>query len=241
MRLSDFSALTFDCYGTLIDWERGLLAALRPHFGDSPADRALLEAFGRAEMELEIRCPSLPYPEILAGTHRALCREFGAPESQAVAEAFGASVPDWPPFPDTAAALSRLKKRFSLFILSNVDGRSIAGTIGRLGVEFDGVFTAGQIGSYKPDPRNFEFLLSRLGARGLERDSLLHTTQSLAHDIVPAKNAGLAACWIDRRKGQEGWGATAPPSEPARPDFRFPSLGALADAVDAEIERSRFL
>ena len=148
---------------------------------------------------------------------------------------FGASVPDWPAFPDSAAALAYLKQHYKLVILSNVDRVSFAGSNRRLGVEFDAIYTAQDIGSYKPDPRNFAYMLDRLQERGIGPAQILHTAQSLFHDHAPAKRAGLASCWIDRRHAAVGWGATPPPPAGAGYDFRFTSMAAMADAHRAAI------
>ncbi|MBS0562102.1 MAG: HAD hydrolase-like protein, partial [Proteobacteria bacterium] len=144
---------------------------------------------------------------------------------------FGASVPDWPAFPDSAEALAYLKRHYKLVILSNVDRVSFAGSNKRLGVEFDAIYTAQDIGSYKPDPRNFQYMLDKLAGQGIGKADILHTAQSLFHDHVPAKRFGLAGAWIDRRADQGGgWGATAKPAEDARYDFRFTSLAEMAEA-----------
>lgn len=233
MPLLSYDTLTFDCYGTLIDWEAGLLRALAATLPgvERPAGE-VLETFARFEAEEEAASPALPYPEILSRVHHRLaeewCLERGNPE------AFGASVGDWPAFPDSRDALRILERHYRLVILSNVDRRSFASSQARLGVDFDFVFTAEDIGSYKPDPRNFAFLLDRLGAAGVGRERILHTAQSLFHDHQPAASLGLATCWIDRRHDLEGWGATPPPATEVAVDFRFRSLGEMAAAIEAE-------
>jgi len=234
MKLSQFKALSFDCYGTLIDWEAGILNALKPwleknRLSLSPDD--ILEHFGSVEPEVEHQFPKAPYPVILANCHKALGLRFGIPSSQAEQTAFGASVRDWPAFPDSAEALSYLKQHYKLFILSNIDRASFAHSNKKLGVEFDGVYTAEDIGSYKPDERNFHYLLERLeGDHGIKKGALLHVAQSLFHDHVPAKNLGLASAWIDRRAGKPGGGATRVPDPMPKYDFRFETLQALAAA-----------
>ena len=237
MKLSDFDVLTFDCYGTLIDWETGLLDALAPWLDRHGAtfDREqILEAYAEVEARLEEEHPAALYPEILARAMEALGQRWGLDVREDEARTFGASVPDWPAFPDSPEALQELGRHFQLVILSNVDRRSFAGSERRLGVSFDRIFTAQDIGSYKPDPRNFDYLLEQLKADGIAPGKILHTAQSLFHDHVPAKAAGLATAWIDRRHDKEGWGATAAPEEEVRPDFRFESLGAMAEAVERE-------
>ena len=234
-KLSDFEALSFDCYGTLIDWETGILNALQPLRERSRVpDEELLEAYGVVEFELEQEHPSLVYSQLLEKVHAALCDRFGVEEDEVEAAKFGASVADWPAFPDTVKALGYLKQHFKLVILSNVDRMIFAGTNRRLGVEFDYIFTAQDIGSYKPDLRNFEYLLEKLVEAGIPKGKLLHVAQSLFHDHVPANRMGIASAWIDRRHGKAGGGATVLPDPMPHLDFRFTSLGELADAHRAE-------
>ena len=235
MHLSHFSALSFDCYGTLIDWESGLTRALEPlidRSGQPP--EAVLEAFGRAEHELEAAHPGLLYSELLVKVYERLSSELGLGENAAEAAAFGNSVGDWPAFPDAPDALRYLKQHFRLIILSNVDRASFARSNERLGVEFDHVFTAEEIGSYKPDRRNFEYMLERLSERGIDRTELLHVAQSLFHDHAPANQLGIPSAWIDRRHGKSGSGATPLPDPMPSFDFRFTSLAELAAAHRAE-------
>ncbi len=233
MKLADFSVLTFDCYGTLIDWETGLLAALAPLRGRAAApltDDAVLAAFAQLEGCQQAQTPAMPYDEVLAAVHAQLAAAWGVPEEAAADARFGASVGDWPAFPDTADALRYLKQHFRLVILSNVDRASFSRSLPRLGVALDAVHTAQDIGSYKPDPRNFTYLLDRLGEWGVTKPQVLHVAQSLFHDHVPANAIGLALAWIDRRHAIGGGGATAPIDGDVRYDFRFPSMAALAEA-----------
>jgi 2-haloacid dehalogenase len=175
------------------------------------------------------------YSDVLAVVHRRLAREFGIEVPDAMHAAFGASVPDWPAFADSASSLQYLKKYYQLVILSNVDRVSFAGSNKRLAVEFDAIYTAQDVGSYKPSPANFVYLLEHLKQRGIEPGMILHTAQSLFHDHAPAKQFGLASAWIDRRHEQAGWGATMP-QPGARYDFRF---NAMADLVKAHQEDLR--
>ena len=233
MRLHDFKVLTFDCYGTLIDWESGLYAALQPLLTRAAAglDReAVLQAFGRLESAQEKATPSMIYSELLATVHRQLAQAWGVAPDAVEDARFGASVPDWPAFADSAAALAYLKRHYQLVILSNVDRASFAGSNRRLGVEFDAICTAQDVGSYKPDLANFRYLLARLAERGIAPGDVLHTAQSLYHDHAPAKRIGLASAWINRRHDKAGWGATAPPPDGTTYDFEFESLGAMAEA-----------
>lgn len=147
---------------------------------------------------------------------------------------FGASVPDWPAFPDSIDALRYLKQHYQLVILSNVDRASFVASNRRLGVAFDALSTAQDTGSYKPDPENFRYLLPHLDERGIPPQSILHTAQSLFHDHVPARRIGVRGAWIDRRHGKHSGGAAALVSPDVRTDFRFTSLAAMAAAHRAE-------
>jgi 2-haloalkanoic acid dehalogenase type II len=164
---------------------------------------------------------------------RGLGTQLGVPVSDQEAESLAVSVPDWPAFPDSASALERLSRRYRLIILSNVDRKSFAGSNKRLGVTFTSILTAEDIGSYKPSPRNFEALAREVRRLGVADGRLLHVAQSLFHDHVPAKAAGLPTVWINRRHANPGWGATPQPPAGVTPDWTFTSMAALADAVDA--------
>jgi putative hydrolase of the HAD superfamily len=236
MKLTDFEALSFDCYGTLIDWETGLAAVLGPWArsrGLTLDDEALLVAYSRHEERAENEHPGDPYPLILARSLRGLGAELGAKVSDEDAERFGRSVPDWPAFGDSAGALADLARQYKLIILSNVDRDSFAASNRRLGVTFTSVITAQDVGSYKPSPRNFEALLAELDRLGIARGKLLHVAQSLFHDHVPAKRAGLPTVWINRRHDRPGTGATPQPETEVTPDWEFPSMRAFADAAAA--------
>ena len=140
-------------------------------------------------------------------------------------------MPDWPAFPDSGAALRYLKNHFKLVILSNIDRASFSGSNARLGVTFDAIYTAQDIGSYKPALRNFEYLITEVQSDlGVDPGEILHTAQSLFHDHEPARQMGLATAWIDRRHDKDGWGATMPPSQQPDVDFHFNSMAALAQA-----------
>lgn len=238
MNFAGFDALSFDCYGTLIDWEAGIAAVLRrwaDAHGLAMSDEDLLAAYSTHEAGMEVVHPTALYPEILARSMRALGAQLGVPVSDGEAEAFGASVPDWPAFPDSQEALERLAKRYKLIILSNVDRTSFAGSAKRLGVTFAGIVTAQDVGAYKPSPRNFEALAAECERLGVREGRLLHVAQSLFHDHAPAKAAGLPTVWINRRHARPGWGATPDPRAPITPDWAFLSMAAFADAVDAEL------
>ena len=237
-RLSDFRVLTFDCYGTLIDWETGIWEALKPVIARNPGAPvrrdAALRAFARFEGEHERRTPRLRYPELLARVHRDVANSLGLISDDALDADFGNSVPDWPAFPDSAAALADLKRHFRLVVLSNVHRDGIAASAHRLGAQFDAIYTAEDIGAYKPADANFEYLLAHLKSDfGLEPGEVLHTAQSLHHDHVPANRFGLASAWIDRQRLSAGgdWGATAPVNPMPRLDFTFFTLAEMAAAV----------
>ncbi len=229
MDFGRFQALSFDCYGTLIDWESGITAALRPilhSHGVAVEPTCLLEAYGKVETEIEAG-PYRPYRQVLREVLHRLGDAFGFTASAAELESFAASVKDWPAFHDSAAALHGLAKRYRLIVLSNIDEDLFGFSQRALSVEFDRVFTAQRIGSYKPSRRNFEYLIEH---SGVPRERMLHVAQSLYHDIGPAKELSLATVWVDRRKGLPGPGATPP--APAVPDLTVSSLRSLAVLAD---------
>jgi len=231
MTIRDFKALTFDCYGTLIDWESGLLDALHPwaeRHGVRVSDERLLEVFAEAEAAAERETPQARYTDILRKVHARIAAAFRVSSLEIEAEALAQSVGDWPPFPDTVAALRLLKQRHKLVIVSNVDRTSFARTNAKLGIVFDAIITAEDVGVYKPDPRMFQRALAVLGGMGIHSGEMLHVAQSLYHDHVPAKALGLTTVWVDRRRDKLGWGATVPPSGSVKPDYVVASLAELA-------------
>jgi len=233
VNLGDFDALSFDCYGTLIDWEAGIAAVLGPwarEHGLDLDDEALLSAYAEHEAHSEVETPAALYPDILARSFHALADQLGASLSEEDAQRLAASVPDWPAFPDSAAALTALATRYRLIILSNVDRASFAGSNARLGVSFDAIVTAQDVGSYKPSPRNFAALVERAATLGVGSGGLLHVAQCLFHDHLPAKRVGLPTVWINRRHDRPGWGATPNPRSEVNPDWEFPTMSAFADA-----------
>lgn len=231
MNLSHFEALSFDCYGTLIDWESGILGVLVPWARQHRLgvdDETLLATYARQEADTEAEMPNARYPDVLARSFIGVGREFNAPVLAADAQRLASSVPDWPAFPDSRDALSSLAERYQLFILSNVDRESFRASEEQLGVRFTDVVTAEDVGSYKPSKRNFEALMTHAGMSGVQPGRLLHVAQSLFHDHVPAKEVGLPTVWIDRRGGRDGWGATPAPKSEVVPDWMFPSMAAFA-------------
>jgi 2-haloacid dehalogenase len=232
---SAYRALSFDCYGTLIDWETGILAELQPwaarHGIDADAD-ALLAAFAAHETTVEMEHPTMRYPEVLGEVLGRIGAGFGATAMPAERADFGASVGRWPAFPDSAEALAHLQERFALVILSNVDRASFALSNERLGVEFDLILTAEDLGAYKPSPVNFAGLVQGVAHLGVPQHELLHVAESLYHDHEPARQIGLASVWIHRRHGRQGTGATAPPTAPTSvPERRYPSMAEFAAAA----------
>ena len=233
MKLTDFKALTFDCYGTLIDWESGMVEALKPL--TSKVSRALtrseiLETHARHESSQQVQTPTKLYRELLPIVYRRLAEEWGVSVGWTDCVAYGRSVKTWPAFTDSAAALQYLKRHYRLVILSNVDNESFSGSNEKLQVDFDAIYTAEDIGSYKPSSRNFEYMLAKLKTLGIEKHQILHTAESMFHDHGPANTHGLASCWIFRRHGQDGFGATIHPDEMPKYDFRFTSMAGLVEA-----------
>ncbi len=217
-------ALTFDCYGTLIDWESGILAGLRPLLARHAAqveDERLLEMYGEAEAEAE-RGAYLPYREVLRRVVRRLGDLLAFSPTDAETDCLADSLPSRPPFEDTVESLRSLKKRFRLAIVSNIDDDLFARTARVLEVPFDAVVTAAQVRSYKPTTAHFHRVLERLG---LSADQVLHVAQSLYHDIAPASRLGLATVWVNRRGRKRGPGATPPAS--AKSSLEVPDLRTL--------------
>ncbi|MGI4982369.1 MAG: haloacid dehalogenase type II [Janthinobacterium lividum] len=231
--LTTFTTLTLDCYGTLIDWESGIVAALQPlvvRSGRTVTRDAVLETFGRHESPQQQATPTALYPDILRAVYDRIAAEWATSPDAGERDAFGRSVSEWPAFPDSREALRYLGQHYALVILSNIDRQTFASSQARLGVDFDHVFTAEEIGSYKPDTRNFDYMLAHLGAAGISREAILHTAESLYHDHVPANAAGLASAWIHRRHDQPGSGATHVPAVTPHYDFRFTSMADMAQA-----------
>ena len=234
MNLRDFRVLTFDCYGTLIDWETGILAVLRPwaaRAGIAEDEAALLAAFAEAESAAQAGRPSALYPDILRDTHARIAAKFGAEPDPAAAAALGDSVGDWPAFPDSPAALAQLKQWHKLVIVSNVNRDSFAKSRKKLGVEFDAIVTAEEVGAYKPDPRMFHRALEVAESLGASPQQVLHVAQSLFHDHVPARKLGLATVWVRRPSPRAKFGAARDPGEAVSPDW---TVGSLAELVEFE-------
>lgn len=237
MKLSDFNVLTFDCYGTLIDWETGMVNALAPLTEQVPhalSRNDILEAHARHESFHQAQTPAKSYQDILATVYRRLAEEWGVPVSREDCLVYGQSVAHWPAFADSAESLQYLKQHFKLVILSNVDHASFAHSNAKLAVDFDAIYVAEDIGSYKPASANFDYMLHMLGSLGYAKSDVLHVAESMFHDHAPANRHGLANCWIYRRHAQQGFGATMPPGDMPTYAFRFNSMAELAAAHRAE-------
>jgi 2-haloacid dehalogenase len=223
-----FEALTFDCYGTLIDWEAGILAGIRPVLerrGVHASDDQVLEVYAGFEAAAEAG-PYARYRDILGRCLGEVVAHYGGSADPDEMAAFGDSVGDWPAFADSADALAALHERFRLGVITNCDDDLFARSADRLRTRFDWVVTAQTAGSYKPSRHNFEVALERIE---LPPDRILHVAQSLFHDHVPATAMGLATVWIDRRHDRPGLGAT-PPAD-ATPDATFPDMASFAAAA----------
>jgi 2-haloacid dehalogenase len=225
---SRFTTISFDCYGTLIDWEAGILPVLRSvlaNHGQSLADAAILELYGEFEAEAESG-PYQSYREVLRSVVRSFAKRLQFEATSAEIHSLHESVHAWPAFPDTVAALRELHKRLKLVVISNIDDDLFAETRKHLGVEFDGVITAQQARSYKPSVNNFQIALRRLA---LSPDRLLHAGQSVYHDVVPARSLGISTAWVNRKSARPGIGAVR--ASDGRPDLEVPDLASLVEIV----------
>lgn len=244
--LTNFKALSFDCYGTLIDWEAGIYQQFKPLLLGLPSghqflhnQHALCGRFTQLQQSLVSAHPSMPYNKVLSIIYSQIAAEEGLLASEEEAARFGRRVGEWGAFPDTVAGLQKLQKHFKLIILSNVDRANMQDTLtGPLnGVHFDAVYTAEEIGSYKPDHKNFTYLLDHLHSDfGLEKGQLLHTAKSLPVDHVPTMELGLKSAWIARGKdgdGVSGMGGALEDFEGRVAfDWRFAGIGAMAEEVE---------
>jgi 2-haloacid dehalogenase len=224
MSFDTFDVLTFDCYGTLIDWESGIIAALRPiliRHDVIVEDEEILALFGEIESSLENE-GYRPYRKILEGVVDGFGEHFSFKPLKSERELLTESIKEWPPFTDTVESLRALKNRYRLAVISNIDDDLFAHSAKKLGVEFDGVVTAQQVSSYKPSLKNFFAAFERLKCGPEE---VLHVAQSIYHDICPAREIGLSCVWVNRRKNQVGSGATAMAT--AEPNLEVPDLKTL--------------
>jgi len=231
---SRFRVLTFDCYGTLINWEAGILECLRPLLhahGQRPSNDEILELYARLELEQETG-EYMPYRRVLQNVVRGFGQNFGFTPTAAEVASLPDSLKRWQPFADTVSALRALKTQYQLAVISNTDDDLFAETAKVLEVPFDHVITAQQAGSYKPSHKNFELAFSRIGR---PRQEVLHVAQSRYHDIAPARELGIANVWINRRK--QGSDATRPGD--AQPDLTLPDLASLAELAGGKLTKSR--
>ncbi|WP_032400915.1 haloacid dehalogenase type II [Rhodococcoides fascians] len=234
MNLADYDVLSFDCYGTLIDWESGIgdvLGAWAADTGSPMSKDELLAAYAPNEAQAQQDSPSMLYPDILADAFGRTGDALGIPVAPEWSGRLAGSVPDWPAFPDSADALASLAEQYKLVILSNVHRAGFAGSNRRLGVEFDAIVTAEDVHAYKPADNHFDALDAILDDFGVPKSRLLHVAQSLFHDHVPARRHGLASVWIDRRHDRPGWGATPEPNGDYGFAMQFPSMAEFADAA----------
>jgi 2-haloacid dehalogenase len=223
-----FKACTFDCYGTLIDWDTGISELVRLWLADMnsqvPPD-LVVSTFALMQARHQQTRPALLYPEVLRRSWRDIEEQFGWDENPAYATAFAQSVPSWPPFSDTVESLKYLARHYRLGILSNVDNTSLAGTLKLLEVPFAFTVTAEDVGSYKPGLAHFEEAFRRLAATGIRKDEILHIAQSKHHDMIPGRHLGLTTVWVNRRYGKKGTGATL--AATAEPTLTVNSLAEL--------------
>ncbi len=230
MDFTRFQILTFDCYGTLIDWETGIFSALRPILaahGKAIPDFALLEMYSELEAKAE-QGEFRAYREVLQSVVRGFGERLGFTPSESEVRSLPESLADWQPFADTVAALHQLKSRYQLAIISNVDDDLFAATAPKLEVAFDHVITALQARAYKPSLSTFKIALQRIG---IAPRRVLHCGQSIYHDVIPAKSLGIATVWVNRPSTRPGAGAAKAAS--GQPDLEVPNLSTLADLATA--------
>lgn len=219
-----YEVLTFDCYGTLINWEQGILKALSPVLvahNVNLSTNQILELFAEIEKD-EQQSEYITYKEVLKRVVQRFGERLGFEPLPSELHCLVDSLKDWQPFPDTVSALEALKRKYKLAIISNIDDDLFAYSANHLQVEFDWVITAEQAKSYKPSFNNFELAIQRIG---IPRDKILHIAQSVYHDIIPASTLGLSTVWVNRRKSKEGFGATSPACKQA--DLEVPDLKTL--------------
>jgi 2-haloacid dehalogenase len=223
--LTRFKVLTFDCYGTMIDWESGIFSALRPILaahGKNISDSALLELYSELEASAE-QGKFLRYRDVLESVVHGFGERLGFSPTAAEVRSLPESLATWQPFPDTVEALRKLKSRYQLAVISNVDDDLFASTAPKLGVAFDQVITAQQARCYKPCIRIFELAEERIAVR---REQWLHVGQSIYHDVIPAQSLGIATVWVNRPSPRPGAGAAK--AAAGKPDLEVPNLQTLA-------------
>ena len=229
--LTRFKVMSFDVVGTLIDFERGMLDFIRRSVPQAAAvsDAAILDSYRRARGS----DAAGRFPDDLARVWHELARELALPDDRGLAEAFRDSVPAWPAFADSRDALRRLRTRCKLVAMTNAQRWALAHFENTLGHPFDDTVSVDDAGVEKPDPQFFAFTRGRLSVAGFALADILHVAQSQYHDIGVARALGYTVCWIERRKGQSGYGGTLAPARLTTPDYHYASLAELADALDA--------
>lgn len=229
--------LSFDCYGTLIDWEKGITNVLKPWLEDQDlklSEDGILELFAKIETHVQAEHPDWKYPNVLEDVAVRMGKELNIAVGETKTR-LANSVGQWPAFPDTRDALVKLGKQFKLVILSNISEDAFNDTnTQQLNIDFFKVLTAERIGSYKPDIRNFEFMFEELAKNGIEKSEILHVAQSLYHDMVPATSLGMKTVWINRRKNKPGFGATPLPEREVKVDLEFETLGDFSKYITSQ-------
>lgn len=235
MQVAQFKALTFDVVGTLIDFETGVLNGVRRIGGEKSSALTDDDIFRPYLKGREIH--SGRSSQVMGDVYLHLARELRLRDDAEAAGSFQRAVLDWPAFPDSSDALRRLRRHFRLIAMTNADRVAYSAYAHRLGLPFDDAVTCDEAGTAKPDPRFFDYNRGRQSAFGIRPEEILHVAQSQYHDIGVARELGYAVCWIERRHGQQGFGGTPVPAKVTTPDLHFPSMAALADAVEAELGR----
>ena len=229
MSFSTYKLLTFDVVGTLIDFETGILNFIRPR--TTADDHSILAAFGEAEGAQQEAAPDMPFTQMLSPIYDRMAPALGLPAGEA--EGFRLSIPDWPAFPDSVEALHRLGARYRLVALTNADNWALRAMAETLQRPFDDAVTCEDVGVNKPDPQVFAYCRGRQSVHGFGVADTLHVAQSQYHDIGVSMRLGYATAWIERRKGEKGFGATPAPKKVTTPTYHFASLAELADAAEA--------
>ena len=237
MRFGEFDTLTFDVVGTLIDFETGILDWFRPalkRYGVSKTDEEVLTAFAAVEDKYQRETPGKPFTEMLPLIYRDMASGWGIEFHDEDAEGFKDSIRSWPPFPDTVEALEELGGRYRLVAVTNADAWALEHMSANMGDPFQERITCDEVGTNKPNPRVFEYVLEKLAPKGVRKGDILHTAQSQYHDILPATEMGFATMWIERRHGKNGSGATPKPGRVATPTFHATSMADFARQVREE-------
>lgn len=238
MQLENKKVLTFDCYGTLIDWEKGIIEAMKPILmanGIKISDDEILIHFGLTEHVVQSESPGMLYSQVLEEVVHKFGKKYGFNPTKSEAESFGLSIKNWKPFPDTVDGLQKLARFFKIIIVSNIDNTSIAATVPQLGIDFYKIFTAQEIGAYKPDKKVFRYVFEKLSHVGIQKNDILHVAESIFHDHIPAKDLNLDSVWINRQFDKNTTGATPIVDKAYIPDFQFNTLLDFAMWVEEKM------